>query len=318
MRVPAALPITILGLALSSFAACDYQPKVAPHGTWPVQDTTASADTVAPDTAADAAQEVALDTDAGPDLEIVGNGLPCEIQRFLVDNCQSCHGTTPTEDSPMSLVTWADLHQPTRLQPEVDVGTRSVARMQSTTKPMPPLPAAPVRAEDLALYAAWVEAGMPPGVCDDVPDDTFTGPTVCTTGQRWTRGDDGSSSMHPGRDCIGCHTEEDEGPRFLVAGTVYATGHEPNDCYGVPRAVGLKVEITDASGRVYPLSTNAAGNFYLERRSSNPFVYPYTARVIDLDGNTRVMAGAQTDGDCNTCHTETGAEDAPGRIAAPR
>lgn len=84
--------------------------------------------------------------DVGPEVVIVGNGSPCEVQRILVDNCQSCHGTTPTEDSPMSLVTWADMHQPTRLQPEVDVGTRSIARMQSTTNPMPPLPAAPLAA----------------------------------------------------------------------------------------------------------------------------------------------------------------------------
>lgn len=316
MWCPVRRPLAYLLAPALAFAACDYQPKVAPHGTWPVEDTVTPVDVA--DVATDSVDDVAAEVDVGPEVVIVGNGLPCEVQRILVDNCQSCHGTTPTEDSPMSLVTWADLHQPTRLQPEVDVGTRSIARMQSTTNPMPPLPAAPLAADDIAVLAAWVQAGMPPGVCDDVPDDTFTGPTVCTTNQRWTRGDDGSSSMHPGRDCIGCHAAEDEGPRFYVAGTVYATGHEPNDCYGVPRATGVKVEVVDANGLAYSLATNAAGNFYLERRGSTPFAYPYTARVVDPDGNVRAMAAAQTDGDCNTCHTESGAEDAPGRIAAPR
>ena len=39
--------------------------------------------------------------------------------------------------------------------------------------------------------------------------------------------------MRPGHACITCHTQEDEGPVFAFAGTVYPTGHEPNECYGV-------------------------------------------------------------------------------------
>ena len=37
---------------------------------------------------------------------------------------------------------------------------------------------------------------------------------------KWTVGDRESPEMHPGRSCIDCHAKG-EGPRFLVAGTVY-------------------------------------------------------------------------------------------------
>lgn len=298
-------------------AACDYPAKVPAHNYSGVDVT--AADTRSDGEDADAIDEIDVaQSDVGPDVTIVGNGLPCDIQRILATNCQSCHGTTPTSDTPMALVTWYDLAAPSRLQPEIDLGTKSLARMRSATKPMPPLPAAAVDPNDLAVFATWIEAGMPPGVCEEIPDDTFTGPTVCSSGTQWTQGNHGSSSMHPGRDCIGCHADEGEGPRFWVAGTVYPTGHEPNDCNGTPKAQGLTVEVTDANGLVYKLATNTAGNFYLQRRTSNPFVFPYTARVVDVDGNARAMSGPQTVGDCNTCHSVDGDQDAPGRIAAPR
>ncbi len=43
---------------------------------------------------------------------------------------------------------------------------------------------------------------------------------------------------------------------------------------------------------------------------------PYRPRVT-ANGKTRVMASERTDGDCNGCHTEGGAESAPGRIMVP-
>jgi len=41
-----------------------------------------------------------------------------------------------------------------------------------------------------------------------------------------------------------------------------------------------------------------------------------TARVVRGD-QERVMLSPQMDGDCNSCHTENGANGAPGRIVAP-
>jgi hypothetical protein len=43
---------------------------------------------------------------------------------------------------------------------------------------------------------------------------------------------------------------------------------------------------------------------------------PYRARVVTANG-TRAMATEQTIGDCNTCHTVSGRENAPGRIYLP-
>jgi hypothetical protein len=132
---------------------------------------------------------------------------------------------------------------------------------------------------------------------------------VCSTGQRWAGGDEESSRMHPGGDCIGCHTDRGEGPRYLAAGTVHLRLDEPDDCFGVE---GATVEITDANGEQWAQLTNAAGNFYVER-DEGPIAMPFTAKVI-VDGVERVMATPQTDANCATCHTAGGANLAAGRI----
>jgi mono/diheme cytochrome c family protein len=118
--------------------------------------------------------------------------------------------------------------------------------------------------------------------------------------------------MNPGQACIACHTAEREGPRFAIAGTVYPTGHEPDGCNG--SSGGIQVVITDANGTAYTLTPNSAGNFYLQ--SAPGLALPYTAVVVQ-GGATRAMTEPQTSGDCNTCHTEAGAEGAPGRIVGP-
>src|SRR5881394_2595263 len=54
-----------------------------------------------------------------------------------------------------------------------------------------------------------VDAGTSGGSGDDAGADSaspFDTPTVCTSKQNWTRGDRGSSQMHPGDACIACHT----------------------------------------------------------------------------------------------------------------
>ena len=150
--------------------------------------------------------------------------------------------------------------------------------------------------------------------CDEPDAGTGTGtefntPTVCTSKTTWTRGDRGSASMHPGVACITCH-DANRGPAFSIGGTVYPSAHEPDDCNGVK--AGVQVVITDAAGKVTTLTVNAAGNF----SSSANIQTPFHAKVVS-GGRERAMVGAQTDGDCNKCHTETGTKSAPGRIVAP-
>jgi hypothetical protein len=145
------------------------------------------------------------------------------------------------------------------------------------------------------------------------PDTTFSGATVCTSESYWLRGDHESPLMHPGRACIDCHSEERKAPDLTIAGTVFATGHEFDDCNGEDgEQADLSVEITDANGKVFTLTPNAAGNFYSEKSVS----FPISARVKQ-GGRERAMLGKVSSGDCNSCHTDRGAESAPGRIARP-
>jgi hypothetical protein len=119
--------------------------------------------------------------------------------------------------------------------------------------------------------------------------------------------------MHPGRACIDCHATRARAPRFVIAGTVYPTAHEPNECNGVDGAkTGAQVVITDANGKELTLPVNSAGNFFTESAVATP----YTAEVV-ANGKTRAMGAAQKVGDCNSCHTQDGASGAPGRIVAP-
>lgn len=137
-------------------------------------------------------------------------------------------------------------------------------------------------------------------------DTSFNG--TCSSGKEWSNGNQGSEKMNPGEACIDCHTNGD-GPRFTLAGTVMGAIHDPDDCDG-PKSV--TVTVTDADGAVQTLTTNSAGNFY----SYDRLATPYTVS-LDYDGRTRVMEGSQTTTDCNSCHTEDGAEGAPGRIVVP-
>jgi hypothetical protein len=148
------------------------------------------------------------------------------------------------------------------------------------------------------------------------PDPVFGGGSTCTSGQITPTEEDpdGSQLMAPGRPCIGCHQAEDDGPEFALAGTVYETGHEPDDCHGGadPARGAPRIEVTDADGKVVAMDANQAGNFF----SSSSVRFPIRARVR-FEGRTRSMLGEVSSGDCNGCHTEAGANGAPGRIALP-
>ena len=96
---------------------------------------------------------------------------------------------------------------------------------------------------------------------------------------------------------------------FTLAGTVYPTLHEPLNCNGKD---GVRVVITPASGPAITLTTNAAGNFY----SKAHITMPYTAKVVSGGAERRMMT-PQSNGNCNSCHTQDGEMQAPGRIRPP-
>jgi mono/diheme cytochrome c family protein len=246
------------------------------------------------------------DVDGGDNLPSDRAGLPCDVQTFLADNCQSCHGTKRANGVPMSLVTYRDLIATNA--DGVMIAQRVLARITDPEAQMPPLPAPTVAPADVAMFESWVNTGMPTDDCVAQPGP-FDGPSVCTSGKTWTGGNSESPLMHPGVACVACHARSEEGPRFGIAGTVYPSGHEPNDCYG---ATSAAVEVTDANHKVFTLPVNASGNFM----TSSLIAFPIQVAVV-ANGKRRSMTASPPNGDCNSCHTQNGADDAPGRIALP-
>lgn len=160
------------------------------------------------------------------------------------------------------------------------------------------------------LFAAAVLVVLPTACQTEVADVPTS---ECATGKKWVGGNSGSSQMHPGRDCIACHSNG-EGPQYLVAGTVYpAEGiSDPDDCFGI---AGASVLVEDAAGRAFALETNSAGNFYLGR-NDGPLELPLTVEV-EYDGVMRAMTLQPAVGACASCHTEEGLGGALGRIVRP-
>jgi hypothetical protein len=101
---------------------------------------------------------------------------------------------------------------------------------------------------------------------------------------------------------------------------VFPTGHAPNDC--VPTAAQAanltqaQVIITDANGQQVSIPVNSAGNFMRSAAATPALAFPIHAKVVYMS-KERAMVSAQTSGDCNSCHTQAGAQGAPGRIALP-
>jgi len=135
------------------------------------------------------------------------------------------------------------------------------------------------------------------------PADGGSTAGVCTSKVMYSGGN--GATMRPGNDCKTCHS-------FSIAGTVYPTSHEPDNCNGVNGNTGVRVVITGANGQALTLTPSAAGNFYSNTAVSSPFTVKITKGAA-----TRAMATPQTVGACNSCHTQAGDMNAPGRIMSP-
>lgn len=162
--------------------------------------------------------------------------------------------------------------------------------------------------------AAALDAGVEP----DPSDPIYATPVQCSSGTHWTQGNSGSAQMQPGSACRTCHVAGGSASKkpFDIAGTVYATAHEPTDCNGTSVS-GATVVITDANGASTSFAVNSAGNFYHnDLFGFATLAKPLKAKVV-YGGKQRVMVGAITDGDCNKCHTVSGTSLAPGRIMLP-
>jgi len=257
--------------------------------------------------------------------------LPATIQTMISNKCSACHGATPLAGLP-SLVSYANLVAQSKSDPSKTNAMVALARVQSTTTPMPPAPGTPASAGEVAALQDFISQGYPKPSCPTGNSGGASGaagsagggsagaPSVdplnamptCTSMTTWKNGNKGSSSMNPGMACITCHKSGGEGPSFSIAGTVFPTGHEPNLCNSSIGTAGARIVIIGADGKMTTLTPNAAGNF-----SSNTAIKtPYQAKVT-YQGRERLMQTAQSSGDCNSCHTQSGSMMAPGRITAP-
>lgn len=248
------------------------------------------------------------------------DGLPCDVAALLASKCVSCHSNPPLANVPEALVSYADLTAPSKGDPTISAAAMALQRMKSATSPMPPAPASPPTAAEIAAFEAWVTAGTPMGTCGDTDAGTnpFDAPAQCTSMVTSTVLE--GATMNPGKACIACHVvNADANAQLTIGGTAYATAHEPDDCNAQvvtgPAMNTAVVEITDKNGAVISLKVDSVGNFS-RRTFLGPVAMPYTAK-IKYNGLERVMIASQTTGDCNSCHTQAGTKNAPGRILLP-
>jgi hypothetical protein len=251
-----------------------------------------------------------VDQNTSADHGVQASGLPCEVAQLLANYCVACHGATPSAG--LSLVTLSDLTRPSKSDPEQSTGQLALARLKAGS--MPPSGSARPSTSEAAAFEVWIKGGLQPGTCAGAPDggvpDPFAGPHVCSSNSYYTAGE--GLTMKPGNACITCHASNSEAPRFSIAGTVYPTGHEPADCKATGVS-GAQVAVSDQSGTTHLFDANSVGNF----TGAPSLTLPFTAEVRS-GGKKRGMAAAQTNGDCNSCHTENGANGAPGRILLPK
>jgi hypothetical protein len=256
----------------------------------------------------------------------LATGLPCDVQALIENRCIACHDGS---GAPPALLDYATLTAPSNKDPSKSRAVVAVELMKGLA--MPPRPAVPPAPDEIASFEDWVNAGTPRETkpCTDRPPPAPPKPVGpdggaldaggipgCTSGQLWDGGNSPSPLMHPGNACNACH-QVSGGPNLRFGGTVYPTGHEPNDCNGAAPPPQLNVTVTDSKSRTFTMAVNEAGNFLLDVTGGGaPPRAPFRASLSD-GTKTRSMNGSVTSGDCNSCHTVAGANGAPGRIMAP-
>jgi len=257
------------------------------------------------------------------------SGIPCDVAAILSANCTACHGNPPVGGATGPMLTYADLTAPAKSAVGKNIAQLAVERMKGTLQPrMPPVPSPAVSAADIATFEAWVTAGLPMGTCGadaGPPDPTFQGSPTCPGNMKGPQLNHGNipdnpqirANMDPGEPCVSCHSNPQQGgPQLQLAGTVFSTGKVLDLCLP-PSSVDLtqaQVVITDANGGVHTLAVTSAGNFWTA--DGDVIAIPFQAKV-SYKGKERVMVTKQTSGDCNACHTASGAMMAPGRVALP-
>ena len=240
--------------------------------------------------------------------------FPCEAAAVL-STCWSCHTTPPRGGATFALDKLADLRAMSTVAPTQTLAERSLVRLRDAADPMPPRGYPRPSDTDIAMFEAWIGDGMPAGTCQGT-DPNQPAPVVCTSGSHWMGGNHESPNMNPGLACRACHLQREPEKAYFFMGTAYPTLHEEDTCNATGTG-GARVEILDANGAVrLSMAVLSSGNFYRESLSAG-IPLPYTARVVSAAGTRIEMTTPQTNGDCNSCHTEQGANGALGRVLIP-
>ncbi len=107
----------------------------------------------------------------------------------------------------------------------------------------------------------------------------------------------------PGQPCLVCHGGTGPGsPEFEIAGTIYEYRDVASG--GVE---GVQVRLTDVTGKVVPLTSNRAGNFYLPK-DRETLSYPLAvelndSRITDAPPGVKSMiTTVGRNGGCAFCH----------------
>jgi hypothetical protein len=103
-------------------------------------------------------------TSTGPDGGTTTT-LPCDVEMFVREHCQTCHNSRPNHVAPMPLERREDFMARSVGAPEKTVAERVLERVTASMNPMPP----DGRLSDasLAPLTDWIGAGMPAGSCTD-------------------------------------------------------------------------------------------------------------------------------------------------------
>ncbi len=119
----------------------------------------------------------------------------------------------------------------------------------------------------------------------------------------------------PGQPCLLCHDGALGDPqRFTIAGTVFQTTGSRD------AAVGVTVNVVDANGASYALSTNAAGNFYVTPDQYDPtFPLAFDLTFDGLRVQMQTLVGGngtvEANGACASCHYDPAGPSSPGHVA---
>ena len=241
------------------------------------------------------------------------NELPCDVRAVLEEVCVTCHSSPVTSGALLPLVSRYDFLAKSSVT-EQTVGERAVERMNMASSPMPPKSEPPAPAEHLTVMEQWVAAGMPAGTCGAIPPKPAE--TTCTSGELWDEKATPTAAMNPGQPCRACHKTKAAAFNYFFMGTVFPTFHEEDLCISPPTLGGKIGDPRRGRQRDDDPDAERIRQLHVERRRGRG-----PASLQGTPGrewaDTGTMTKAQTDGDCNKCHTEQGAEDAPGRLTWP-